>query len=145
MSIYIQEQIVQLIKANSIMSNVEPTLGLPNLDNLIIYGDSQAWVYELAGNPIAVEGTGKLLQQETQLYAVLIGIKTHNDNTGSSATAQLQQARQEVRQALFDVVPSPNYWAFELAGAELLHFAENAVFWVERFKTSHLISSENLL
>ena len=145
MSSAIQNQIVQLIKADTTMSDVEPTLGLPNLDNLVIYGDVQAWVYELAGTPVALESTGRLLQQEVQLYAVLIGIKTHNDSTGSSAVARLQQVRLEVRKALFDVVPVSGYQAFELAGAELLHFADSAVFWLERFKTSHLISAENLL
>lgn len=146
MSKAIQDKIALLLLNSAVFNKVEVTLGVPDFENLAIVGNEQAWVIELYSRPDdPLPGLGNILQQEHQVYAVLIGIKTVNDKGGIRAVATLEQKRQDTRQAIFQVAPAGGYDRFSLVSSELMHYSKNAVFWVERFKTSHLISAENLL
>lgn len=146
MSQAIQKKIIEMLSLSAEFKKVVSALGVPDLKTLTIVGESQAWVIELIGNPDPNQrDIGEPYQKETQHYAVLIGIKATNDPTGARSEEALEAKRLAVRSALFALVPAPGHDAFTLAGAELLYFSTNAVFWVERFKTAHIISKESLL
>ncbi|NPA72676.1 MAG: hypothetical protein GXO35_07590 [Gammaproteobacteria bacterium] len=146
MSLAIQNIIIDALKQANTFSGVDLALGVPDLKKQIIVGDAQAWVIELLANPDPnIRDIGSPIQREPQVYAVLIGIRSHNDPTGSNSVEKLENQRLAVRQALFGMVPEVGHEAFTLAGAELLRFSNNAVFWVERFQTAHIITKESLL
>lgn len=146
MSLAVQKSIIALLEVQKEFSKVSFALGVPDLNNLPIAGESQAWVIELAGKPSEpLRDIGEQIQDEAQIYAVIIGIKSVNDLTGEKAVEKLEGKRIYVRDKLFDVSPLEGYERFSLAGAELLKSSPSAVFWVERFKTQHAISKESVL
>lgn len=146
MSVAIQNWIVDELKSQNAFADVGIALGLPDLKSQVILGDAMALVIELRANPDSNHrDIGDPIQREMQVYAVLIGVKSYNDPTGSQTAQHLEQKRLGVRQALFGKRPYPHYEALILAGAELLHFSDEAIFWVERFQTAHVITTESLL
>lgn len=146
MSLLIQQTIVGRLSGISALSKVDLALGVPDLTKQIIVGDAQAWVIELLATPLeSLRDMGPPVQQEHQTYAVLIGLRNHNDATGANAVNKLEVIRLAVRAALFGAVPQEGHDHFTLAGAELLRFSPSAIYWVERFKTSHYICEEDLL
>lgn len=138
-------QMQQRLEATGAFSKVSDSVALTALSAKLIHGQAAAWVGELSSVPAqSTRDIGDPIQFEQQVYGVVIGVRSVNDPTGSVAKQALQPKRLVVRQQLFGWTPD-GYDRFLLAGAELLTFADGALFWVERFQTQRMISKETLL
>lgn len=139
------QQMQGLLTATGEFTTVGDSVALTELSSKLIRGQSSVWVGELSS--LAGQNTrdiGTPVQFEDQVFGVVIGVKSVNDPLGSNAKQTLTGKRLAVRQQLFGWQPD-GYDPFLLAGAELLTFAAGALFWVERFRTQRLITSEDLL
>lgn len=138
-------QIIEKLNATAAFTRVADSVALSELSAKLIHGQSAAWVGELSSVPGQNNrDIGEPIQFEQQVYGVVIGVRSVNDPLGSRAKLTLQTKRLAVRQQLFGWSPE-GYDAFLLAGAELLTFSEGALFWVERFQTQRMITTETLL
>ena len=146
MSLATQNFIVERLKQASVFTSVELALGVPDLKKIVILGDAQAWVIELHASPDRnIRDIGSPVQREPQVYAVLIGVRNYNDPTGGNSVQLLESMRLAVRQAVFGLSVGERFDSFTLAGAELLLFEPECIFWVERFQIAHIIDKDNLL
>ncbi|WP_321276923.1 hypothetical protein [Thiomicrorhabdus indica] len=139
------QQIQQRLEAIAAFDRVTDSVALSDLSAKAIRGQANAWVGELSSVPgQETRDIGPVVQMEKQVYGVVIGVRSINERDGLNAKQALQPKRLAVRQQLFGWAPV-GYDRFVLAGAELLTFADGALFWVERFSTQRMISQENLL
>lgn len=139
------QQMQDLLTATGEFTTVGDSVALTELSSKLIRGQASVWVGELSS--LAGKNTrdiGAPVQFEDQVFGVVIGVKSVNDPLGSNAKQTLTGKRLAVRQQLFGWQPN-GYDQFLLAGAELLTFANGALFWVERFRTQRMITSEDLL
>ncbi|KUJ73928.1 hypothetical protein AVO42_00460 [Thiomicrospira sp. XS5] len=135
----------QRLDATGAFAKVADSVALTELSAKLIHGQASAWVGELSSLPGQnTRDIGDPVQFEQQVFGVVIGVRSINDPHGSAAKQTLQTKRLAVRQQLFGWTPD-GYDRFLLAGAELLTFAEGALFWVERFTTKRMITMEDLL
>lgn len=141
----IVEEMQAMLIATAAFSKVEDSVALTELSAKAIRGKSAAWVGELSSVPTTnTRDIGDAIQFEQQVYGVVIGVRSINDTQGAQAKQTLQPLRKVVRQAFFNWHPE-GYDRFLLAGAEMLTFSDGALFWVERFKTQRMITTETLL
>jgi len=139
------QQIQQRLEATTQFNRVSDSVALSDLSAKSISGQASAWVGELSSVPgQETRDIGSVVQMEKQVYGVVIGVRSINERDGQNAKQTLQIKRLAVRQKLFGWTPE-GYDRFVLAGAELLTFADGALFWIERFSTQRMISEENLL
>lgn len=139
------QQMQDLLTATGEFTEVKDSVALTELTSKSIRGKTSAWVGELSSLPgKSTRDIGDPVQFEDQVFGVLIGIKSVNDRLGSTSKDTLNAKRLAVRQQFFGWQPD-GYDPFVLAGAELLIFAQGALFWVERFRTQRMITKEDLL
>lgn len=135
----------QLLVESSAFDKVEHAIELTDLEGRAIKGSSSVWYGELNGSPVqATQDLGVTLQDERQVFGVVIGVKAVNDRKGTKAN-QILQAKREVVRGLFFGLEHATYHPMLLAGASMLAFKDGSLFWIERFATQTTISQENLL
>lgn len=139
------QQISEHISSLTTFAKVIRIVHVKGAINQKIIGEAQAWVIDLFGSPEpSVRDIGSPVQPETVVCAVVIGLKAPNDPLGEKAVTKLDAMRLALRQQLFGWSPQ-DYDPIELAGHELLHEEAGVIYWVERFRSKHLIHKDNLL
>lgn len=141
----ILDQMLQRLVDTGTFGKVGFDFDLVRMEQKAIVGQSSAWVLDISSYPEQnSRDTGSPLQVERQVYGVIIGVKSFNDPQGRQARQQLRPLRESVRQAFFGW-QVPGYNTFTLAGSERLAFTGDALWYVERFETKRIISTETLL
>ncbi|PIP98549.1 MAG: hypothetical protein COW76_20520 [Shewanella sp. CG18_big_fil_WC_8_21_14_2_50_42_11] len=139
------QQMQAKLTATGEFATVEDSVALTELTAKSIRGQTAVWVGELSSLPDQnVRDIGDPVQFEDQVFGVVIGVRSVNDRHGSAAKETLTPKRLIVRQQFFGWTPD-GFDPFVLGGAELLVFANGALFWVERFRTRRMITKEDLL
>lgn len=139
------QQMQDKLIATEKFASVEDSVALTELSSKAFRGQAAVWVGELSSLPGQnTRDIGDPVQFEDQVYGVVIGVKSVNDRHGSAAKETLTPKRLIVRQQFFGWTPD-GFDPFLLGGAEILSFANGALFWVERFRTQRMITSEDLL
>lgn len=114
-------------------ANVREAIGEP------IHRSSVAYVVPVnerpAGNSRDVD-IGQPLQEMVITFGVVIGLKSINDSTGDKALVQLEQYRTALRNCLYGWKPSANFEPVLLGAGDLVGFAPQGLWWIDRFTTN---------
>ena len=102
-----------------------------------LVAEFQLYVVPLAERPKANErDTGKPLQETQLTFAVIIGLVSRNDSTGSKALQALETHRRTIRSLLYGWQPEGTAQPIELGPSDLLGLADNGIWWIDRFTTT---------
>jgi hypothetical protein len=114
-------------------ANVREAIGEP------IHRSSAAYVVPVnerpAGNSRDVD-IGQPLTDVVITFGVVIGIKSINDSTGDKALAALAVYRSSLRESLYGWKPADNYEPILLSNGDIVGFAPNGLWWIDRFTTN---------
>ena len=79
---------------------------------------------------------GKPLQETIITFGFVIGIQSLNDATGEKGLASLEALRESLRESLFGWSPSNEHEPVNLSNSDLVGFAANGMWWLDRFTTT---------
>lgn len=81
------------------------------------------------------------IDEMTSTIAVIIGVQSRNDPTGEKGNELLQDVKTLVRNRLSAYSPERGYSGFKLKGGKLFGMADNGLWWIEQFSTTHIVES----
>ncbi|MFS1704487.1 hypothetical protein [Alteromonas sp. AMM-1] len=114
-------------------ANVREAMGQP------IHRSSVAYVVPVSESPVGNSrdvDIGQPLQESVITFGVVIGIKSINDSTGEKALIQLEQLRTALRNSLYGWKPSSDFEPVLLSKSDLVGFATQGLWWIDRFITN---------
>lgn len=96
-----------------------------------------AWVVPIGETPTGDTRTaGAALQKVNLIFGVLLGVRSFNDQRGNKSNAQLDQARDAVRNKLFGWTPATALLPCLLSNSELVNMDQGVIFWLDRYTTA---------
>ena len=128
----IQERIAPAFK------RVEAAINLREVIKQPIHADNGAFVVPIAERPAGNSrdtDIGRPLQEINITFGVVIGLKSINDPTGEKGMAALEALRCSCRQKLYGYTPT-DHDRILLAASDLVAFAANGIWWLDRFTTT---------
>lgn len=145
-----KRQILEHLKNSGHYENVGLGLSLAAVQSEpVIRGRHHLWVLQLSTTPSKpLSDLGPAIQSENVVYGVVITLKAYNDRTGQQTDQALDQLILDVRQDLFDFVPTDlatRYERLSLAGGGLQKFADGSVIYLEKFQTQRTIAPGDVL
>ncbi|WP_416305212.1 hypothetical protein [Neptunicella sp. SCSIO 80796] len=132
MLIAVQTQIKPVFNQVDSAVNIHTAIAQP------INQPSVAYVVPLTERPAQNSrdmDVGQPLQEVNVGFGVVIGLQSINDPTGSKGMEALQQLRKELRKKLFGWSPAPDFNPITLGNGDLVGFAKNGLWWIDRFTT----------
>ncbi len=79
---------------------------------------------------------GNPLQEVVVTFGVVVGLRITNDPTGEKAIEQQEVLRTSLRQQLYGWKPSSEYEPVLLGDNDLIGFAPDGMWWIDRFTTN---------
>lgn len=77
----------------------------------------------------------------TATVGILIGLQSRNDKSGMKGNALLQNVKKQVRTSLLGWRVAREFTNFQLGASAPLVFADNGLWWMERFTTTYYLES----
>ncbi|WDE07290.1 hypothetical protein SG34_010575 [Thalassomonas viridans] len=85
--------------------------------------------------------TAGAMQKMEVTFAVVVGIQSRNDPTGTKGNLLLQLLLKDMGKSLLAFVPAPGYSGCLLGAGNLLKMADNGIWWMQRFTTTFYLES----
>ena len=101
-----------------------------------------AYVVDLGEKPgTPLSDSAGTVTEITQTIGLLIGIQSRNDKAGTKGNALLKSVKDKVRISLLGWRPERRYRNFKIGSSAPFAFADNGIWWMERFTTTYILES----
>lgn len=125
-----------------LFNSVESAMNLSSIKNRSVPKPYCAYVANMGETPVTLENdsAGSVTQMKVTL-GVIMGIQSRNDPTGQRGNSLIKAAQEVLRQSLLGWRPIRAYRPFEIAASAPFAFADNGIWWIERYTTTYYLES----